>query len=34
MDGAGQRKKGKDGDNIVINVPQGTLVRDAESESL
>ncbi len=31
MDGAGQRKKGRDGDNIVINVPQGTLVRDAES---
>ena len=31
MDGAGQRKKGKNGDDIIINVPQGTLVRDAES---
>ena len=31
MDGAGQRKKGKDGEDIIINVPQGTLVRDAES---
>ncbi len=31
MDGAGQRKKGKDGEDIIIKVPQGTLVRDAES---
>ncbi len=31
MDGAGQRRKGKNGADIVINVPQGTLVRDAES---
>ena len=31
MDGAGQRKKGKAGDDIIISVPQGTLVRDAES---
>ncbi len=31
MDGAGQRKKGKAGDDIIINVPQGTVVRDAES---
>ena len=31
MDGAGRRKKGKSGDDIIINVPQGTLVRDAES---
>ena len=31
MDGAGQRKKGKDGEDIIIRVPQGTLVRDAES---
>ena len=31
MDGAGQRKKGKSGEDIIINVPQGTLVRDAES---
>ena len=31
MDGAGQRKKGKSGEDIIINVPQGTVVRDAES---
>ena len=31
MDGAGQRKKGRAGEDIIINVPQGTLVRDAES---
>ncbi len=31
MDGAGQRKKGKNGEDIIINVPQGTLVRDAQS---
>ncbi len=31
MDGAGQRKKGKAGEDIIINVPQGTVVRDAES---
>lgn len=31
MDGAGKRQKGKSGEDIIINVPQGTLVRDAES---
>ena len=31
MDGAGKHCKGKRGDDIIINVPQGTLVRDAES---
>lgn len=31
MDGAGQRKHGKNGENIIINVPQGTVVKDAES---
>lgn len=31
MDGAGQRKHGKNGDNIIINVPQGTVVKDVES---
>lgn len=31
MDGAGQRKKGKSGEDIVLSVPQGTIVRDAES---
>lgn len=31
QDGAGQRKHGKNGNDIIINVPQGTVVRDAES---
>ncbi|MCH5211514.1 MAG: GTPase ObgE [Oscillospiraceae bacterium] len=31
MDGAGKHCKGKRGDDIIIDVPQGTLVRDAES---
>lgn len=31
MDGSGKRQKGKKGDDIIINVPQGTLVRDAGS---
>ena len=30
-DGAGKRRKGKKGDDIIIKVPQGTVVRDAES---
>ena len=30
-DGMGGRKSGKDGGNLVIKVPRGTLVRDAES---
>ena len=30
-DGMGGRKSGKDGTNLVIRVPRGTLVRDAES---
>ena len=30
-DGQGGRKSGKDGGNLVIKVPRGTLVRDAES---
>ena len=28
-DGSGARKFGKDGENLVIKVPRGTLVRDA-----
>ena len=31
VDGAGQRKSGKDGRSLVIRVPRGTLVRDAET---
>jgi len=30
-DGSGARKFGKDGENLVIKVPRGTLVRDAET---
>ena len=30
-DGSGGRKFGKDGENLVIKVPRGTLVRDAET---
>ena len=30
-DGQGGRKSGKDGDDLLIRVPRGTLVRDAES---
>ena len=31
MDGQGARRSGKDGADLVIRVPRGTLVRDAES---
>ena len=31
MDGAGKRCRGKSGEDIIIDVPQGTLVRDAGS---
>jgi len=31
VDGMGQRKSGKDGKHLVIRVPRGTLVRDAET---
>ena len=33
-DGAGKRQKGKKGEDIVIKVPQGTVVRDAESNRI
>lgn len=33
-DGAGKRQKGKKGADIVIKVPQGTVVRDAESNRI
>lgn len=31
MDGAGRHCKGKSGDDIILDVPQGTIVRDADS---
>ncbi len=31
MDGQGGRRSGKDGQDLVIKVPRGTLIRDAES---
>ena len=34
VDGAGQRKSGKDGKSLVIRVPRGTLVRDLETEEI
>ncbi len=33
-DGSGKRQKGKKGEDIVIKVPQGTVVRDAESNRI
>ena len=34
VDGQGGRKSGKDGANLVICVPRGTLVRDAETNEI
>lgn len=34
MDGAGKRQKGKKGEDIIIKVPQGTVVKDAESNRI
>ena len=34
IDGQGSRKSGKDGQNLVIRVPRGTLVRDAETNEI
>ena len=34
VDGQGGRKSGKDGANLIIRVPRGTLVRDAESNEI
>ena len=34
MDGQGKRKFGKDGQDLVIRVPRGTLVRDAETNEI
>lgn len=34
MDGSGKRQKGKSGEDIIIKVPQGTIVRDAESNRI
>ena len=33
-DGQGGRKSGKDGQDLVIKVPRGTLVRDAETNEI
>nr|WP_326127544.1 GTPase ObgE [uncultured Oscillibacter sp.] len=33
-DGQGRRKTGKDGEDLVIRVPRGTLVRDAETNEI
>lgn len=33
-DGSGRHKKGKTGEDIIIKVPQGTIVRDAESNRI
>lgn len=33
-DGSGKRQKGKTGEDIIINVPMGTVVRDAESNRI
>lgn len=33
-DGSGKRRKGKSGDDIIIEVPQGTVVRDADSNRI
>lgn len=33
-DGSGKRQRGKSGEDIVIKVPQGTIVRDAESNRI
>ena len=34
MDGQGARKSGKNGEDLVIRVPRGTLVRDAETNEI
>lgn len=34
MDGEGGRRSGKDGANLIIKVPRGTLVRDAETNEI
>ena len=34
MDGQGARKSGRDGQDLVIRVPRGTLVRDAETNEI
>ena len=34
MDGQGARKSGKDGADLIIKVPRGTLVRDAETNEI
>ena len=33
-DGAGKRCTGKDGEDLVIRVPRGTIIRDAETQEI
>ena len=34
MDGQGNRKSGKDGENLIIKLPRGTLIRHAETNAI
>ena len=34
MDGEGGRRRGKNGENLIIRVPRGTVVRDAETNEI
>lgn len=34
MPGQGNRKSGKDGEDLIIRVPRGTIVRDADSQGV
>ena len=34
MDGTGKRCSGKDGENMIIKVPKGTVVRDSETNEI
>ena len=34
MDGQGKRCSGKDGENIVLRVPRGTIIRDTETQEI
>ena len=34
MDGARRHRKGKKGDDVILNVPQGTIIRDKESNRI
>ena len=34
MDGQGKRRTGKDGEDLVLRVPRGTIIRDAETREI